>query len=93
MSNQIACPNCNHEIAVNEVMQSQLSEEIRSELQAEFQVKQAEVVAAKKQLAQQEALLADQKRKLVSQVAAGIESERTKIMAEAKKGSPSLVDA
>ena len=87
MSSKIACPSCNHEIAVNEVMQSQLSEEIRSELQAEFQVKQAEVVAAKKQLAQQEALLADQKKGLASQVAAGIESERTKIMAEAKKAA------
>ena len=85
MSNQIACPNCHHEIAVNEVLQSQLSEQIRRELEGELQSKQAEVFAAKKRLADQEAALAKQKTEFANQVAAGIESERAKIMAEAKK--------
>ena len=85
MSNLIACPNCRHEIAVNEVLQSQLSDQIRRDLEAKLSGQQAEVLSAKKQLADQEQALAKDREAFAAQVAAGIAAERTKVMAEARQ--------
>ena len=85
MSNKIACPNCRHEIAVNEVLQSQLSEQIRRELQAELLGKQKEVAAARKQIVKQTVALKAEQDNLAAKVKAGIESERSAILAQAQK--------
>ena len=61
MANQINCPKCNHEIVVNEVMQTQLTEQIRKDIESELHAKQAEVLTAKNQLAAQQAALATEK--------------------------------
>ena len=89
MSNLIACPNCRHEIAVNEVLETQLSDQIRRDLEAELRGQQTEVLSAKKQLAAQELALKQEREGFVAQVgakvAAGIEVERAKVVAEAQK--------
>ena len=85
MSNLIACPNCRHEIAVNEVVQSQLSKQIRRDIEVELQSEQAGLIAAKKKLAVQEASLANQQADFAATVSAGIEAARSKITAEAEK--------
>ena len=46
MSNAISCPNCRTEIEISEVLQTQLSEQIRAELEAELQGNRAEVLKA-----------------------------------------------
>ena len=85
VSNRITCPNCRHEIAINEVVQSQLSDKIRSELQAELSSKHAEIDTARKEIAQKESELAKQHEEFVTRVAAGVKAERAKILAEAQE--------
>ena len=85
MSNLISCPNCHHEIAINEVVQTQLSEKIRAELQAELSSKKSEIAEEQKRLAERESVLAKQQKQLSAQVAAGVEVEKAKIVAAAQK--------
>jgi hypothetical protein len=85
MSNLIACPNCRHEIAVNDVLQSQLSEQIRAEMEAELAAKHADVAGMRKELVDQRAALKADKESLAAQVKAGIEAQRAKIVSEAQQ--------
>ncbi len=89
MSNLIACPNCRHEIAVNEVLETQLSDQIRRDLEAELRGQQADVLLAKKQLADQELVLKEERESLAAQVgekvAVALEAERAKVVAEAQR--------
>lgn len=53
MTNSITCPSCKTEIEINEVMRSQLTAQIRGEVEAEVAAKYVELNLAKQELEQQ----------------------------------------
>ena len=53
MSNSITCPSCQTEIEITEVVRSQLTAEIRGELEAHAASQQAELDEQRKQLAEE----------------------------------------
>ena len=85
MANQINCPNCKTEISVNEVLQTQLSEQIRGEIESELRGKEKELLKTKSQLEEQQALLKKQEESIAAKIKLGVDSQRTAVMAEAKK--------
>ena len=87
MSNLISCPSCRTEIEITEALETQLSAEIRREMDVELNAKQAELKLARKQLSEQQQLLAEEQEAFATKVKAGIEAERSKILAEAKKSA------
>ena len=76
MANQINCPNCKTEISVNEVLQTQLSEQIRREIESELRGKENELLKTKSQLEEQQALLKKQEESIAAQIKSGVESQR-----------------
>lgn len=85
MNNSITCPSCNTEIAINEVMRSQLTAEIRAELEADITAKRAVIMAEQKKLDAERAAVEESQRAVKEQIRAGIESERTAIVAAANQ--------
>ena len=85
MSNLISCPNCAHEIAVNEVLQNQISADIQTRLEAEMKSKQRAVIAQQKEIDLARTDLAQQRLNVQQQVQKEVELERTKLTAEAKQ--------
>ena len=92
MSSLIACPNCRHEIAVNDALEAKLSDQIRRDLESELRTQQSEVLSAKKQLAAREAALKQETESLSAKIAAGIEAERAKVLAEAQLKAKAALD-
>lgn len=87
MSNLISCPSCQTEIEITAALQSQLTAQIRQEMDGELQAKQAELKLAHNQLAEQRQSLADEQEAYAIKVKAGIDAERSKILQEAKKAA------
>ena len=55
MNSTITCPKCQNEFEITEVIRSQLTAQIRGELDVEAAKRQAELDAAKKELDQERA--------------------------------------
>lgn len=87
MSNLISCPSCRTEIEITEALEAQLTAQIRREMDAEQQAKQAELKLARTQLAQQRQSFADEQEAFATKVKAGIDAERATILADAKKAA------
>lgn len=85
MENRINCPNCKAEISVNEVLQTQLSEQIRVEIESELRGRENELLQTKNQLEQQQSRLKKQEESIAAQIKLGVESQRAAVIAEAKR--------
>ncbi len=85
MSNLVTCPNCQQEIAINEALQHQLSEQIREELEKEIRVKNTALAEEKKRLVVKEAELADERLALEEKIKTEVAAERAKIKSAARK--------
>ena len=85
MPNAITCPSCQTEIEISEVMRSQLTEQIRTELEADAALKRAELDAAKKQLEQERSTVEASRQSIDEQIHTGIAVQREKLVAEANK--------
>ena len=84
MANQINCPNCQTQISVNEVLQSQLSERIRTEIESELRGKENDLRKAQSELTEQRTQLKQQEEGIANQIKAGIDSQRDAVMAKAR---------
>lgn len=89
MTNLISCPNCQTEIAISEVLKAQMSDQIRAELNAEVRAKQTQLDTARKQLDQQLLEAKQTQATLENQIAAGVEEQSKKILADATKAAES----
>ena len=85
MSNAITCPSCRTEIEVTEVMRSQLTGEIRREMEAGVRARQAELDAAAKELTGQREQLEAARSAIDEQIKAGVETQKQQLSAEAAK--------
>jgi hypothetical protein len=83
LANSITCPSCQTEIEINEVLRSQLTAQIRGEVDADVAAKQAELADAKKLMEQERAAVEVARKSVDEQVCAGIEVQRKKLAAEA----------
>ena len=92
MSSLIACPNCRHEIAVNDALEAKLSDQIRRDLESELRARQSEILSAKKQLADRETALKQETESLAAKIAAGVEAERANVLAEAERKANAALD-
>ena len=87
MLNVLSCPSCRTEIEITEALSSQLTAQIRKEMDAEQKAKQAELKLAHQQLAEQRQSLANEQATFATKLKAGIDAERVNILAEAKKSA------
>ncbi len=85
MSTSVSCPNCQAEIQITEVMQSQLTAQIRSELESELRLDRNEIASDKKKLASEVEALKLRQAAVDEQIRHAVDAERVKIMTAAKK--------
>lgn len=85
VGNQITCPSCHAEFEITEVMEAQLSAQIRAEVEREVAAKRHSVSEREKSLAQLEKSLLEQRNQIEEEVQNLVSSERKKIAADARK--------
>lgn len=85
MANSITCPNCKAEFELNEVMRSQLTTQIRAEMEADVAAKRAQLKAAQEELEQQRSAIEESRLAVNDQIRQGIEGQRAALIAEANK--------
>jgi len=85
VANSITCPSCNTEIQINEVMRSQLTAQIRSEMEAGVAAKRAELNAAQQELDRQRAAVDASRLSVDEQIRNGIELQRTAISEDIRR--------
>jgi len=87
-STHISCPNCHHKVDVNEILYSQLNEQIRNEYDARLQTEKTNLAQQQAQLEQQRQQLQTDTASLSQQINNGVQrqlsEERIKI-AEAER--------
>ncbi|MCR9294089.1 MAG: DUF2130 domain-containing protein [bacterium] len=84
MSNLITCPSCHAEIAINEVLKAQLSDQIRAEFESEIRAKHIALDAAKKQLELDKQAAKELRESMDEQIRIGVEAEKAAVLAKAK---------
>ena len=81
--NQINCPNCDHQIDVNDILYRQLSEDLRKEYESKLTADRAKLQSDRAQLETQQRELNVQQTTIDEKIAHGVQSqikdERTKI--------------
>ncbi len=85
MNNSLACPNCNHEIELTELMRTQVASQIRGKLDAEAAVRERELEKQRDEVKRQQLQLDQERAAVAEQVRSQIELARTKLLADAKK--------
>jgi hypothetical protein len=85
VGNQITCPSCRAEFEITEVMEAQLSAQIRAEVDQEIAAKRQQVAERENALALLEKSLGEQKHQIEQEVQNLVRSERKKIAADARK--------
>lgn len=87
MSNNITCPSCQAEIAIDQALSAQLSQRIRQELEAEVRIKESRIADAQKKLAEEKLAIERTQASLAEQITAGVELQRKAILTEAAKAA------
>ncbi|MES9843519.1 MAG: hypothetical protein ABW131_02655, partial [Candidatus Sedimenticola sp. 6PFRAG5] len=86
--NRIECPNCGHEIDVNEILYHQLDEELKKKYNDELAKEKLRLSDREDQIKSQQQALADQRSALEEQVsegiAAGLKGEKAKLESRIK---------
>ncbi len=85
MGNQITCPSCHSEFEITEVMEAQLSAQIRAELEQEVAARRQQFAEREKAIAELEKSLAHRKTEIEAEVQTLLKGERKKIAVEARK--------
>lgn len=85
MSHTINCPQCMAEFEITDAMEGQIAGRLRSELEAELRAQRASVKNAEAKLKADRDALKDSQQSVATQIRSGIEIEREKLVAEAKK--------
>jgi hypothetical protein len=85
MANTLTCPNCGTEIQITQALESQLSSQIRAQLDAEFQQRCLSLQAKSNELASQQQSIEAARTSIGAQVAAGIAAQRDQLLAEAAR--------
>jgi hypothetical protein len=84
MNNNVTCPQCSTEFAIDQVLSAQYDAKIRGELQAEYAEKSRKLAADRDKLSQLRKQLDSQQEQLDQQVRQEVAKERTAILAKAR---------
>lgn len=84
MLNVIACPSCHTEIEITEALQSQITTDLRRQLDIETKANEAKLKQAQADLAAKSAKLDADRNALKASIEAGVAAERSKITSKAK---------
>lgn len=84
MSNQVTCPQCRTEFAIDQVLSAQLDARIRGELQAEYAEKMRKLAEDREQLAKLREQLDAHQEKFDEKVREAIAAERGKLLDKAR---------
>ncbi|OOZ35958.1 DUF2130 domain-containing protein [Solemya velesiana gill symbiont] len=82
--NRIECPNCGHEIDVNEILYHQLDEELKKKYNDELAREKLKLSDREAQIKSQQDALADERANLEAKIAEGIKSEKARLEAQIK---------
>ncbi len=91
VNKSLACPNCNHEIELTELMRTQVASQIRGELDAQAATCKRELEEQRKEVDLQRLQLDREKATVAEQVRSGVEVARTGLLVEAKKNAQEAV--
>ena len=87
MSNLVTCPACKSEFAVTEALKSQLSGQVRAELEMEFAAKNEKLRSQEQHLRQAEEVAREKEQSLDEEIAKRTALEAKKLKAEANKNA------
>jgi hypothetical protein len=85
MNNTITCPRCRNEFEVTEVMRTQLTEQIRSEFEADAARRSAELDAVRTRLDEEKAEIETARKGLNEHVRSQVEAARQQLALEARQ--------
>lgn len=85
MQNAVTCPSCHTEIEITEVMRSQLSVEIRKEMEADVLARQADVDKQVNELNAQRQQLEVSRSSIDEQIRLGVETQKSQLLDAAAK--------
>ena len=85
MANSITCPSCETTIEINEVLRSQLTTQIRGEMEADVAAKRAELNTVRLELEQQRAAVEASRLEVSEQISKGIDARRAALVNEANQ--------
>lgn len=85
LKNTLACPKCNYEIELSELMRTQVASQIRGALDAQASVRQRELDKQREDVVRQQRQLDKDRDELKEQVRTEVELQRTDMLVEAKK--------
>lgn len=83
MNTAVTCPSCHTEIEITEVMRSQLTAEIRNEMEADIRLKRSELENAAKELDEQRQLLETTQAEIDARIRSGVESQKKQLLEDA----------
>ncbi|MEQ8788950.1 MAG: DUF2130 domain-containing protein [Pirellulaceae bacterium] len=83
MTTAVTCPSCHTEIEITEVMRSQLTAEIRNEMEADIRAKRRELECAAKELEEQRQLLETTQTEIDARIRSGVESQKKQLLEDA----------
>ncbi|MDM4018170.1 DUF2130 domain-containing protein [Roseiconus lacunae] len=92
MANSITCPSCKTEIEINEVMRSQLTAQIRGEMEADVAARCEELDVAKQELERQRDAVEASRLAVEDQVRKGVESQSKTLRKEAELKAREVVE-
>ncbi|MCA9216609.1 MAG: DUF2130 domain-containing protein [Planctomycetales bacterium] len=87
MPSTIACPTCHSQIAIDEVLTTQLTAQLKADMEREIASKNAELEKARKQLSDDRLEVAKTREELSARVQAEVEKQRAAILTEAKQAA------
>ncbi len=91
LNNTLACPNCNQEIELTQLMRTQVASQIRGELDAQAAARERELEKQRDEVARQKRELDKERMSVAEEVRGQVERQRSELMTEATKRAKDAV--
>lgn len=91
MVNSLACPHCNHEIELTELMRTQVASQIRRELDAQAAARERELDKQNEEVSRQKRQLEKDRESIAEQIRVQVEYQQKELIAEANKRAKDAV--
>lgn len=80
MTTAVTCPSCHTEIEITEIMRSQLTAEIRKEMEADVRAKRHEIENAAREVEEQKQLLETTRTEIDARIRSGVEAQKKQLL-------------
>lgn len=91
MVNSLACPNCNHEIELTELMRTQVASQIRRELDAQAAARERELDKQNEEVSRQKRQLEKDRESIAEQIRVQVAQRQKELVVEANKRAKDAV--